>query len=68
MISAWILTVVFNIYTSGGGYSTQSSSNTVTSQQYIYKTREECIKAQGFYSKTKYAVATSCANSYVVSK
>jgi hypothetical protein len=67
MISAWILTVIFNIHTSEMG-TYRSDSDAVTSQQYIYKTREECLKAQGFYSKTKYAVSTSCANSYVVSK
>ena len=67
MINVWILTVIFNINTASES-GPRSGSNTLTSQQYIYKTREECIKAQGFYSKTKYAVATSCANSYVVSK
>lgn len=67
MISAWILTVLFNIHTESIG-TYRSDSNTVTSQQYIYQTREQCVAAQKYYSNLKYAVATSCANSYVVGK
>lgn len=67
MIYAWVLTVVF---------MTSAYSDNSTSQQYNFKTREECVKAQSFYSKLKFkpigyqgikaeVIASSCYPSYV---
>lgn len=67
MINVWVLTVIFAIHTNEAGQYRPGSS-TMTSQQYIYKTRDECISAQKFYNGTRFSVSTSCATSYVVGK
>jgi hypothetical protein len=67
MTYAWVLTVLF---------MTGAYSDNTTSQQYNFKTREECVKAQSFYSKLKFrpegyssykakVIGSSCYPSYV---
>ena len=45
MTYVWVLTILF---------MTGAYSDNTTSQQYHFKTREECVKAQSFYSKLKF--------------
>lgn len=67
MTYAWVLTVLF---------MTSAHSDSTTTQQYHFKTRDQCLKAQSFYSNLKFrpegynyykakVIGSSCYPSYV---
>lgn len=64
MIQVWVLTVIFTM---------NSYSNSFQTDKYVFKTRDECIKASKFYRNATSGLSvktsnTLCYPSYVPSK